>query len=456
VVTGKTILLMSCSNARLLRRADARLFGHATAAAATALALAAGCGGGEGSGGAPGAPDSGAPQGAGVGAPAGDAGSSGGSGDGAAIAAGDGGGAFVHPGVLVNPGQLAFLETKSASAAPWNSALAATLGTKYASSTYAPQALANVECGSDSNPDIGCTAEMDDAIAAYTQALLWVLTGMSGYAQKAIAILDAWSETVMEHTDSNAPLQSAWAGSVFPRAAEILRWTNAGWAPGDVARFETMLRNVYLPEVIGGAPKENGNWELSMIEATMGIAVFLDDHATFDKAVTMWRARVPAYVYMQTDGPTPAAPPGGAYAGASQIKSFWYGPKSFPDGLCQETCRDLGHVQYGLGAMIHAAETARIQGVDLYSEQATRIEAALELHAGYLNAGASAASPCAAALVAVKPDPTWEVGYNEYANRAGASLPNTEQLINAIRPTGTDHHLDWESLTHAEVGDAGL
>lgn len=34
-----------------------------------------------------------------------------------------------------------------------------------------------------------------------------------------------------------------------------------------------------------------------------------------------------------------------------------------------------------------AAETARIQGVDLYSEQAPRLAAALEFHTALLNAG---------------------------------------------------------------------
>ena len=130
-----------------------------------------------------------------------------------------------------------------------------------------------------------------------------------------------------------------------------------------------MLRNVYLPEIVNGAPKENGNWELSMIEASIAIAVFLDDQGFFDNAVSMWRARVPAYVYLKTDGSMPVPPPGGDYQSSSSLATFWYNPSSFANGLCQETCRDLGHVQYGLAAMIHAAETARIQGVDLYSDR---------------------------------------------------------------------------------------
>jgi hypothetical protein len=370
--------------------------------------------------------------------------------------ASDAGGPFQHPGVLVNLPQLDFVKAKvKAGSDPWSSGFASALASPYASTTYAPHPLADVDCGPDSNPDIGCSAEMGDAIAAYTQALLWAVTGSSVYAQKSIEIMNAWSATLTQHTGSNAPLQSAWAGSVFPRAAEIIRYTGAGWAPADVAQFAAMLKNVYLPEVVNGAPRENGNWELSMIEASIGIAVFLDDETTFQKAVSMWRARVPAYIYMQTDGTSPVPPPGGDYASPGSLQGFWYGPTSFANGLCQETCRDLGHVQYGLAAMIHAAETARIQGIDLYEEQAPRIAAGFELHASYLGS-TPPPTPCRTPLSAVTPDPTWEVGYNEYADRFGMALPETSALLRVIRPTGSDHHMDWETLTHAEVGSVGL
>jgi hypothetical protein len=53
----------------------------------------------------------------------------------------------------------------------------------------------------------------------------------------------------------------------------------------------------------------NGNWELTMAEATMAIGVFFDDRATFDKAVALSRGRVPAYIYLKSDGPYPKQPP---------------------------------------------------------------------------------------------------------------------------------------------------
>jgi hypothetical protein len=338
----------------------------------------------------------------------------------------------------------------AAGAAPWAPALAAAKSDPHASLSYTPNPPTNsngdVGCGSYSNPDIHCSNEKEDASAAYTDAVIWALTGDQQEATKAIQIMNAWSAVMKTHSLSNAIVQTGWAGTVFARAAEIVRYTGAGWAQADIDKFSNMLKTAYLPYIIHGAPQENGNWELSAVDALIQIAVFLDDHASFDAAVAMWKARVPAYIYMSSDGPMPVRVPGET--------ASWNGAGKYFDGLCQETCRDLGHTQYGFAAMINAAETARIQGVDLYSLEAKRITTALELHAGYLNSKAGSSGACS--LSAVTPDPMWEIAYNEYGNRLSMQLPNTQQLVQKIRPTGIDHHMDWETLTHAEVGSVGI
>ena len=107
--------------------------------------------------------------------------------------------------------------------------------------------------------------------------------------------------------------------------------------------------------------------------------------------------------------------------------------------------------------MTNAAETARIQGVDLYSIESKRMAAAYEFHSKYLSReNANSTAICGVALNAVTPDPMWEIAYNEFANRLNVALPNTEKLVGMIRPTGADHHMVWETLTHAEVGSVGL
>ena len=378
-------------------------------------------------------------------------GASGPSGDGAPPTNG-----FRHPGILVNRDQLDFVKAKvTASASPWKAAFDAARASKPGSLAYTAAPVANVGCGSYSNPDIGCTAEKSDAAAAYTHALLYAVSGDAAHAEKAIAIMNAWSSVLTTHTLSNAPVQAGWVGAVFPRAAEIIRYTYSGWAPADVARFGKMLHDAYLPLVVHGAT-ENGNWELSEIDAAIAIAVFLDDKVTFDKAVAMWRRRVPAYIYLTTDGPIPIAPPAGNATTPQEIIAFWFNQSTFTDGLAQETCRDLGHTQYGLAAIVNAAETARIQGVDLYASEAKRITAGLEFHAKLLNGAPVPSTLCGGTLNAVTPDPMWEIALNEFATRLGMTLPETQHVVTRIRPSGVDHHMQWETLTHAEVGSVGI
>jgi hypothetical protein len=363
---------------------------------------------------------------------------------------------FRHPGILVTKEQLDFVKAKViAGSAPWKPAFDAARASKAGSLTYTAAPVANVGCGSYSNPDIGCTAEKSDAAAAYTHALLYVLSGDAAHAEKAIAIMNAWSAVLTTHSLSNAPVQSGWVGAVFPRAAEIIRYTYAGWAPADVTRFGKMLHDAYLPFVVHGAT-ENGNWELSEIDAAIAIAVFLDDKVTFDKAVAMWRKRVPAYVYLASDGPFPVAPPAGNATTPQQVVAFWYNQATFTDGLAQETCRDLGHTQYGLAAIVNAAETARIQNVDLYASEAKRLSAGLEFHAKLLNGAPVPSTLCGGTLNAVTPDPMWEIALNALTTRLGIPLPETARVVTKIRPSGVDHHMEWETLTHADVGSVGI
>lgn len=76
--------------------------------------------------------------------------------------------------------------------------------------------------------------------------------------------MNAWAKSIKAHTNSNAPLQTGWAGAPWTRAAEIIRHTDAGWAAVDITTFENMLKNVYLPTVIKGS-QSNGNWELGKL-----------------------------------------------------------------------------------------------------------------------------------------------------------------------------------------------
>ncbi|MEV1023650.1 alginate lyase family protein [Streptomyces sp. NPDC050264] len=357
---------------------------------------------------------------------------------------------FAHPGVTVSKGQLDFAKSKvDAGAQPWKSAFDQMVASKYADLNRTPKPRATVECGSYSNPDYGCTDEREDAIAAYTDALAWYFTRDERYAKKSIALMDAWSGTIKDHTNSNAPLQTGWAGSSWPKAAEIIKYTyTGGWA--NESRFRTMLRDVYLPKVINGS-NSNGNWELSMMEAAVGISVFLEDKASYDKAMAKFRTRTAAYVYLASDGALPKTVPSQNLDTKAKIVNYWQGQSTFVTGLTQETCRDFTHTGYGISAISHIAETSRIQGQDLYgTDVGERLRQALGFQAKYELGEAPPGSLCGGSVNRGL-GPVTEVGYNALHTRLGTAMTNTQKLTEQQRPAGSNNlFVAWETLTHAE------
>jgi hypothetical protein len=356
---------------------------------------------------------------------------------------------FIHPGVLVNRAQLDEIRKRvAAGTEPQKTAFEKLKASPLGVLDYKPHPWKACECGPRSRPDLGCKDEQADSAAAYSQALLWYITGNKAYATNAINIMNSWSSTLTGgHTYANGPIQAAWCASLWARAAEIMRYSQAGWSDADIASFQNMLRTQYLPSIIHG-DCENGNKELAMCEALINTGVFLDDRAVFDLGVKMWRGRTPAYIYLKSDGPKPIEPPG---CGPAIWGNKGYTPE-FVDGLLQETARDTHHAWLAYSSMADAAETARQQGLDLYAEQGKRMMAALEFQAQYLPPNNTPAP----ANLAFALNPTWEIAYNHFHNRMGYSLPKMAAVIPTNRPTGVNHHMAWETLTHGDMGAVGL
>ena len=142
---------------------------------------------------------------------------------------------------------------------------------------------------------------------------------------------------------------------------------------------------------------------------------------------------------------------------------------AFVNGETQETCRDISHAQLGLEAITNGAETARIQGIDLYGEQQQRIVDAYEFAAKYNTAFLTSGTktwplqPCGGrpgSHGGVSGDGTggqgfhlgWEVAYNAYANRLGVPMPQTADFIAQYERPSTFkafQHVAWEALTNA-------
>lgn len=192
-----------------------------------------------------------------------------------------------HPGYVVNKPQLDFVKAKVASKTqPWTDAYNQMLKDsdkygKYVSGTRTSKAAPTVSCGPTTNPDIHCTDERGDALAAWANALAWYVSGDEAYAKNAIGLMNKWSYTIKgtsvlyprlsefvmltdisAHALSNAVLQTAWSGASWARAGELIRHTTAElWSSGDITQFEDMLRNVYLPAVKNGDTRAS-NWDV--------------------------------------------------------------------------------------------------------------------------------------------------------------------------------------------------
>ena len=140
---------------------------------------------------------------------------------------------------------------------------------------------------------------------------------------------------------------------------------------------------------------------------------------------------------------------------ATKCNSFPY--KTFNasvEGLSQETCRDAEHTQMGLAAALNAAETMRLQGTDLFAEEASRLRAGLEWHSRLLLGAPQPAFVCSNGRVvdANITYPTFEIGYNALANRLGLDMPDTfAHLVRNVRPLPLPENgwmMEWETLTH--------
>ncbi len=374
---------------------------------------------------------------------------------------------FQHPGVLLDRARLDFIKQQvSAGTEPFASAFKAARESKSGSLSYLPEgppADHFILCGSYSNPNHGCTAEDKDATAAYLQAILWYLTDNPAYAENAILIMNTYAKSLTEgHRQSNAPLQAAWTAEKWPAAAEIIRYTYDGWKPADISAFSTLLQTQYLPYLTAHHGEgKNGNWQLSMIDGMLGIAIFTEDQALYAQAIGLWQKWVPAYVYhFALDGEQPVR-----FAGSPRD---WNGQRVFnagTSGVTQETCRDLGHTFLGVVALTNAAETAYIQGTDLFTPAQLRLTTMLEYHArllrgvrnksgnNKLEVPAGFDGLCDGSYVPVLRG-AFERAYNAYHVRMGVDLPETKAfLIEDMRPHAppSDQHIVlWETLTHAD------
>ena len=394
---------------------------------------------------------------------------------------------FTHPGVVVGAADLARIRAAVAARREpeWSAFNAAANSTTFAYGGLPPFQAGQLNYTAHPQRLLangsGITAMREDAIAAYTHGLLYAGDGDVRRCALSRDIMDGWAASPPERANWTGVglqngLQVAWGAALWPRAAEIAAHYCPGEWAGSAAFGRWMVREL-LPQVDEGA-STNGNIGLVMTEAAAGIAVFTENVSLWNASLARWRAQAPAYVYLRSDGAAPRPPPLQRYlahtgpvcdpsCSPAAMVSYWHGQAVYGvrDGLCQETCRDLGHVQLGYATLVNTAETAWQQGVDLYGEAQARLIAGAELHASLL---AAEPAPFHQPVVPLdvcgghvrgsdpkgqtKPTGTWSMLARHFVLRRGLRhvMPNVSALVPLMAGACWDQ-MCWEILTHSFV-----
>jgi hypothetical protein len=225
-----------------------------------------------------------------------------------------------------------------------------------------------------------------DGIAAYYLMLRWVATGDAAWADAAMRVLDAWSESLTGFAGHDQMLAVGLYGGHMAQAAELLAHAkpgNGGSGGGDdggdgwalKGRAQAMFREVIHPacsdfcgRTNDGWPQPppqdcahgaNGNWDAVCMSGVASWAVFLDNATMLASVSEYYR-----------NG-----------AGNGRLVNYVIDAQ----GECQESGRDQGHTQLGLLNLLQAAFTVYHATNDssLLTMEGQRLCAGLEYTARY-------------------------------------------------------------------------
>jgi parallel beta-helix repeat protein len=259
---------------------------------------------------------------------------------------------IAHPGILQTQADLDFMKAKiHAGEDPWKSAWDHWGAEPVSSLDFKPKPFAHIVRGAYGAGQKGGAELSASAAAAASHVNQWVVSGEVAHARKVIEIFDAWSSTLADFSENDAMLLAGWTGGEFANAAEILRATYTGWSRESLNQFKRMLLTVYVPLLRMYYPEANGNWDAAIMFTLLAIGIFCEDRQLMESV----------YVHFRT-GPV-----------NSGITRYVY-----PNGQCEETTRDQGHVQLGLGYFARTAIAAWNQGVDLFAEVDNRLALGFE------------------------------------------------------------------------------
>ncbi len=232
---------------------------------------------------------------------------------------------------------------------------------------------------------------------------------LKGQHEKALEIINAYADKLQRLDGHDAPLcliQGYW----LCRAMMIERVHRT-------PAWEAMLRRAMVPTMDkfeANSPYANGNWGAIVNRFRMACAIAMDDKA-------MYQAAIDYFLHANDNGALPN------YVSET--------------GQCQETGRDQGHAQLGLGAMCEICEMAWEQGDDLWGALDNRLMKGIEYTAKY-NLGYDVPFETWTDCTGLYNDWTepgamgrgklWDVyrmPYNHYVGRKHLKMPYTKKVL---------------------------
>lgn len=268
-----------------------------------------------------------------------------------------------------------------------------------------------------------------DFSAAYLNAIMWMVTKNEAHAKKSLQVLEAYADTLTTIPATNdAPLLAGLEGFKIVYAAEVLKYSYKKMTPAQLDKITKMITGVFLPVIdnfYNTWAYTNGNWGAIDTKTYMAAAIFLDNRQMYKKAIDF-------YLNGNDNG---------------TIKNYVSGAT----GQIQESGRDQGHSQLGLGALATICEEAWKQGDDLYSALDNRLLKGFEYVARY-NLGDDNVPfitwkdvtnkysnwTVISTISRGKFIPVYEMAYHHYVIRKKLKMPYTQKVIEKIRPEDFD------------------
>lgn len=225
----------------------------------------------------------------------------------------------------------------------------------------------------------------------------------------SLTIINAYARTLQRFDGHDAPLctiQAYWLlrAMILTKEHQTPEWV-------------AMVRRAILPvleKFEAGSPYANGNWGHIVNRCRMAAAIFLDDKELYDHAID-------TYLHANDNGSLPG------YVSET--------------GQCQETGRDQGHTQLGLGAMCEICDMAWQQGNDLWGALDNRLMKGLEYTAKY-NLGYDVPFDTWTDCTGLYNDWTepgsmgrgvirciYDIPYQHYVGRKGLKMPYTKKVL---------------------------